>query len=317
MCLAIPARLVEYIDDERMYGKVELGGVHAPDQHVTARGGGCDRARRVRARPRRVRAEPCERDRGGGDAAHPRGDGPRLHRRGRSRSASGRRWRRSSSAPTTATATGGRPHEVRRRVSRRRPRERARRAHRRRGRRQALEDHGGVRRAHPHDLQVRHRGPAAEQRRARARSGLPGLRDPDGEARRRHRGRQTARRDLHVLRRPDARAGERRQPARCQGRRRRRAHGVLAARRAEDRAREPGPQGRVLRDRVRDHGAVDRADADAREGGGAAQPLRVLQPRHDHPADEGDPRLAGPPARRFPRPGSRVARWWASGPSSS
>ncbi len=27
MCLAIPARLVEYLDEERMYGKVELGGV--------------------------------------------------------------------------------------------------------------------------------------------------------------------------------------------------------------------------------------------------------------------------------------------------
>jgi hydrogenase expression/formation protein HypC len=27
MCLAIPARLVEYIDADRMYGKVELGGV--------------------------------------------------------------------------------------------------------------------------------------------------------------------------------------------------------------------------------------------------------------------------------------------------
>ena len=27
MCLAIPARLVEYVDEERMYGKVELGGV--------------------------------------------------------------------------------------------------------------------------------------------------------------------------------------------------------------------------------------------------------------------------------------------------
>jgi hydrogenase expression/formation protein HypC len=27
MCLAIPARLVEYIDSDRMYGKVELGGV--------------------------------------------------------------------------------------------------------------------------------------------------------------------------------------------------------------------------------------------------------------------------------------------------
>lgn len=27
MCLAIPARLVEYIDEDRLYGKVELGGV--------------------------------------------------------------------------------------------------------------------------------------------------------------------------------------------------------------------------------------------------------------------------------------------------
>jgi hydrogenase expression/formation protein HypC len=27
MCLAIPARLVEYVDADRMYGKVELGGV--------------------------------------------------------------------------------------------------------------------------------------------------------------------------------------------------------------------------------------------------------------------------------------------------
>jgi len=27
VCLAIPARLVEYVDQERMYGKVELGGV--------------------------------------------------------------------------------------------------------------------------------------------------------------------------------------------------------------------------------------------------------------------------------------------------
>lgn len=27
MCLAIPARLVEYLDEEKFYGKVELGGV--------------------------------------------------------------------------------------------------------------------------------------------------------------------------------------------------------------------------------------------------------------------------------------------------
>ena len=27
MCLAIPAKLVSYVDDDRQYGKVELGGV--------------------------------------------------------------------------------------------------------------------------------------------------------------------------------------------------------------------------------------------------------------------------------------------------
>jgi hydrogenase expression/formation protein HypC len=27
MCLAIPARLVDYVDDDHQYGKVELGGV--------------------------------------------------------------------------------------------------------------------------------------------------------------------------------------------------------------------------------------------------------------------------------------------------
>ena len=37
--------------------------------------------------------------------------------------------------------------------------------------------------------------------------GLPGVRDPDGPGRRRHRGRRDARRDLHVVRRHDARAG--------------------------------------------------------------------------------------------------------------
>ena len=41
------------------------------------------------------------------------------------------------------------------------------------------------------------------------------------------------------------------------------------------RAREPGPGRRLLRDRVRDDGAVDRADADAREGRGRAELLRA------------------------------------------
>ena len=79
---------------------------------------------------------------------------------------------------------------------------------------------------------------------------------------------RNARGDLHLLRRHDARARRRRHAARRQGRGRRRAHGLLAARRAADRAREPRSRGRVLRHRLRDDGAVDGAHAAAREGRG-------------------------------------------------
>ena len=108
------------------------------------------------------------------------------------------------------------------------------------------------------------------ERRARARPRLPGLRDPDGPRRRRDRDRPQRRRDLHLLRRHAARAGLRAHAARRQGRGRRRADGLLAARRAADRAGEPRPRGRVLRDRLRDDGAVDGADAQARQGRGHA-----------------------------------------------
>ena len=111
-------------------------------------------------------------------------------------------------------------------------------AHRRA--RPPLQDHGGLRRAHALDLQVRRRRPAAGQRRARPRPRLPGVRDPDGPRRRRHRDRPRARRDLHLLRRHAARARRRRHPAGRQGAGRRRADGLLAARRAAHRqARTP------------------------------------------------------------------------------
>ena len=131
-----------------------------------------------------------------------------------------------------------------------------------------LQGDGGLRRPHPLDLQVRRRRPAAVERRARARPRLPGLRDPDGPRRRRHRPRPHRGRDLHLLRRHDAGAGRARHAARGQGRRRGRADGLLAARRAADREGEPRPRGRLLRDRVRDDRAVDRADAEARAGRG-------------------------------------------------
>ena len=82
-----------------------------------------------------------------------------------------------------------------------------------------LQGDGGLRRAHALDLQVRRRRPAAGERRAGARPGLPGVRDPDGPRRRRHRDRARARRDLHLLRRHDARARLGRHAARREGRR--------------------------------------------------------------------------------------------------
>ena len=170
-------------------------------------------------------------------------------------------------AGTALVATWSMRREVRRRVPRRRARARRGDGDPVAGRaRPALQADGGVRRPHPLDLQVRHRRPAAGQRRARARPRLPGVRDPDGTRRRRDRDRAQPRRDLHLLRRHDARARLRRHPARRQGRRRRHPDGLLAARRAADRQAEPGSRGRVLRDRVRDDRAVDGAHAQACPG---------------------------------------------------
>ena len=56
----------------------------------------------------------------------------------------------------------------------------------------------------------------------------------------------------------------------------RRAHRLLAARRAEAGARQSRPPRHVLRHRLRDDGAVDGADADAREGRGRRATSRVF-----------------------------------------
>ena len=108
-------------------------------------------------------------------------------------------------------------------------------------------------------------------------------------------------RDLHLLRRHDARAGIERQPARREGRGRRRADGVLAAGRAADRQAEPRAGGRVLRDRIRDDGAVDRADAQAGARRGRRELLLHVQPRHDRAAAAGAARVTRPAARRLHR----------------
>ena len=77
----------------------------------------------------------------------------------------------------------------------------------RRHRHPALGDHGGLRRADPHDHPQRHRPAPARRRRADPRSRLPGLRDPAGDDRPGARHRRPARRHLLLLRRHDPRAG--------------------------------------------------------------------------------------------------------------
>ena len=93
-----------------------------------------------------------------------------------------------------------------------------------------------------------------------------------------------------------------------EGRGRRRADGLLAARRAADRQGEPRPRRRLLRDRLRDDGAVDGADAEARPGGGRDQLLLHVQPRDDRAAAARAARVARPAARRLHRPRPRLHR---------
>ena len=69
---------------------------------------------------------------------------------------------------------------------------------------------------------------------------------------------------------------------------------------------EPRPRGRLLRDRLRDDRAVDRADAQAREGRGRPELLVHVQPRDDRAAAARAARLARPAARRLRRPGPRL-----------
>ena len=109
---------------------------------------------------------------------------------------------------------------------------------------------------------------------AGARPGLPGLRDPDGPGRRRHRHRRAARRDHDLVRRHDAGARRQRLVLRRQGRRRRHPDGLLAAGRAEDRPAEPRQAGGVHGHRVRDHRAVHGDDRAAGRGRGASRTSR-------------------------------------------
>ena len=73
----------------------------------------------------------------------------------------------------------------------------------------------------------------------------------------------------------------------------------------------------LLRDRLRDHGAVHGADAQAREGRGDPELQLHVQPRHDRAAAARAAGFARPAARRLHRARATSAPWWARGRSSS
>ncbi len=242
MCLAVPGRVIDLEDrDDTLMAKVDFGGVlkEVCLEYLPGRGG-----RRVRHRPRRVRAAAAGRGVGDGDAGQLRtaGHAPGgVRRRVRAGGPAGRR-----AARRTARGRGG---DAMKYIDEfRTPTWRSgcwTQIHA--GDDPALGAHGGLRRADAHHHPARHRPAAAARDRADPRPGLPGLRDAAGDHRQGPGDRLAAGRDLLLLRRHAARAGQRARPVPGQERGRRRARRLLAARRAQAGAAEPRPAGGVLR----------------------------------------------------------------------
>ncbi len=152
-----------------------------------------------------------------------------------------------------------RHREVHRRVQRPRAGQAPARRHPRH-RHPAVGADGGVRRPDPLDHPARHRPADPGSGRDDPRAGLPGLRDPAGADRQGAGDRLPAGRDLLLVRRHAAGAGQRPRPVPDQEPGRRHPGRLLADGRAQDRPGEPGPRGRVLRHRLRDHRAAERDD---------------------------------------------------------
>ena len=136
--------------------------------------------------------------------------------------------------------------------------------------------------------------------------GLPGLRDPDGPRRRRHRAGPAARRDLHLLRRHDARARQRRHAARREGRAAP-TSGWSTRRSTRCGSRKQNPDREVIFFAI---GFETTAPSTAltlkrAKRRGRHELLVLLQPRDDRAAAARAARVARPAARRLHRPGPR------------
>ena len=173
-----------------------------------------------------------------------------------------------------------------------------------------LQGDGGLRRAHALDLQVRRSTTCCPPNVELVHGpGLPGLRDPDGPRRRRHRARPRARRDLHLLRRHDARA--RAPTARCSTPRPRAPTSAWSTRRSTRcGSRRPNPDREVVFFAI---GFETTAPSTAltlkrAKAEGVANFFVHVQPRDDRAAAARAARLARPAPRRLHRPGPRLDR---------
>ena len=147
MCLGIPGEVVELMADHPDLAMVSVEGVKRAINIGLLRDGPTTRstcARRLDPDPRRLRPVQDRRGRGQGRAGLPRGHRPGLRRRDR----------RAAASPTS---TEGRVRCVSSTSSATRSKARALAAADRRAVRAgpALQVHGGLRRAHAHDLQAR------------------------------------------------------------------------------------------------------------------------------------------------------------------
>ena len=248
MCLAIPGQVIEMMPEQPALVKVDVGGVRR-NVNVGLFEPGEIGDRRLDPDPRRVRAEQDQRNRSARAAPHAArdgrrrvgdGGGPRLHVRRGNRRTTMMKYVDEFRDPALIGAVA---HEIRRTVD---PDRHYRVMEVCGGHTHAIYRHG-LRDLLPENVELVH-GPGCPV------CVLPTGRVDDG---------------LTVAAQPDTVLtcfgdmmrvpGTKGNAARTQGPRRRHSHGLLAARCAQARAGQSRPARLLLRDRVRDDGAVDRA----------------------------------------------------------
>ena len=263
MCLAIPARVTD--DRRRPHGHGRHHGSHSqglarprPGSRRWATSSSCTPASPSRSSTRSSRTRRSRLLK----------TAPLLRRRGRN-------GRHRSKGPRPYGSLG---------IPRPRDRQGSDRGYQRDRRPAAGQDHGGVRHAHRLDRQERPAGRHAREGHPALRPRLPGLRHRQRGHRHRHRARQAARRHRHHLRRHDEGPRQLLVARQREGRRPRRPHRLLPARRPRTGRQGARQAGRLRRRRLRDHRPAHRRRHPARQGSRASRTSRCSAAHKTVPA---------------------------------